>query len=219
MSYQTEEQLTDKEREFFQGVVNELLSSTFVLQQEFNLRTGRLAPNPSYIFLERKFPLFRKLFESMGWELSVNDYQGFAMVTNPFGSSKVRLNQMQTYFLYTLRYIYEEKQNDISLDRGVTCTVRDVLTKMIEIFHLVTKRPSKASLDETVQVMKNFRIIDSFPGEDWNRTLIVYPTIYSVVTADKIKRVQEELLRREAIREQEVTFDSVPDEEQEGVEL
>lgn len=219
MSCETVEQLTDKEREMFQGVVNELLISTFVLKQEFNLKTGRLASNPSFTFLERKFPLFRQLFESMGWEISINDYQGFAMVTNSFGSSKVRLNQMQTYFLYTLRYIYEEKQNDISLDRGVTCTVREVLIKMIEIFHLATKRPSKASLDEAVQVLKNFRIIDSLPGEEWNRTLVVYPTIYSVVTANKIKRVQEELLRRETLRNQELPFNPEMEEEQEGGEL
>jgi hypothetical protein len=219
MNYEIVEQLMDKEKETFQEVVNELLSSTFVLKQVFSLKTERLVPNPSFIFIERRFPLFRQLFESMGWEISINDYQGFAMVTNQFGSSRARLNQIQTYFLYTLRYIYEEKQNDISLDRGVTCTVRDVLTKMIEIFSLASKRPSKAVIDETVQVLKKFRIIDSFPGEEWNRTLIVYPTIYSVVTADKIKRVQEELLQRNTIREQKLTHEMLPEEELEAIEL
>jgi hypothetical protein len=219
MMLETAEQLTDKEQEIFQEVVNELLAATFVLKEEFSSKTGRLVPNPAFSFIERKFPAFRQLFASMGWEISINDYQGYAMVTNPFGGLKARLNMLQTYFLYTLRYIYEEKQNDISLDKGVTCSVRDVLIKMIEVFHLASKRPSKAALDETVQILKKFRIIDSFPGEEWNRTLIIYPTIYSVVTAEKIKRVQEELAKRENVGHEESAFGAVLEEEQEDLEL
>lgn len=193
------EDMTDKDKEIFQAVANSLLSSTFLLRQEFNSKKSGLATNPAYTFLERNLPAFQQLMNVMGWQLTINEYQGYAMITNPFGACRAKLNMFQTYFLYTLRYIYEEKQTDISLDRGITCSVRDVLAKMYDVFQIIEKKPSKDDIKKTLQTLKNFRIIDIYTSddwEDWNRTLVIYPTIYSVVTADKIKRAQSALAKR-----------------------
>lgn len=195
------ESLSDKDKESFQIVINEFINSTFILKQEFSTKAGRFVPNDQFNFLERHFSLIRDFFTAIGWNMQINERHGFAMVTNPFYSSTVRLTLFQTYFLYMLRYIYEEKENEISLNKGVTCTVREVLIKMIEGFNLISKRPSKVMLDETVHILKKYRVIDSVPEEDWNRQLIVYPTIFSVVTADKIRKIEEKLRNKDSVVE------------------
>jgi hypothetical protein len=189
--------LTEREKEEFQRIANDLLSSTFILKDTWSVRDNRLITNQAYLFVERNFQLFRQMFNLLGWDIHINDFQGYIEIVNPFATNRARLNMFQTYFLYTLRFIYEDKKNDISLSRGVTCSVREVILRMTEVFHLADKRPGKSHIDDTVQTLKNFRIVEAInlSGEELDRTLIIYPTIYSVVSNEKIMKVRQELAK------------------------
>lgn len=187
--------LSERDKTELQRIANDLLSSTFILKETWSNRDNRLVTNQAYLFVERNYPLFQWLFNTLGWDIQFNDIQGFIQVISPFGTNRVRLNMFQTYFLYTLRFIYEDKKNDISLSRGVTCSVRDVITRMVEVFRLADKRPGRAHIDDAVQTLKDFRIIEviNLSGADFDRTLIIHPTIYSVVSNEKIMKVRQDL--------------------------
>jgi len=201
MNYEVFEKLSGYEREEFQRIVNDLLTTTFVLKETWNNRDNRLVLNQAYLFIERNYALFQQTSNALGWEIQIYDSQGFIQATSPFSSSRVRLNMFQTYFLYVLRFIYEDKKNDISLSKGVTCSVRDVITRMVEVFRLADRRPGKAHIDDTLQILKKFRIIDviNLTGVDFDRTIIIHPTIYRVVSNEKIIKVRQDLIEQATI--------------------
>lgn len=204
--------LNSGEKEEYSRILNLLMSKTFVLRDKFDDRERKTRISAEYRFLERNFELFREYFKIGGWELVKDSNYGVISLFNTYGTNRARLDKITTLFLYTLRLIYEEEREKLTLKRDILTNVGDVIKKMINL-GLVSKKPSDKDIMASFSLFKNFNIIDKVEGrfEDPETQIIVYPSILFIVTNDKISSIYE--MTKEDTPEDETVVDMEEDEQ------
>ncbi|AQS59601.1 DUF4194 domain-containing protein [Desulforamulus ferrireducens] len=188
------EKLTDRDKEEFMRVVNLLLSKTFILRDEYDPKTKSLLINKDFRFVERHHSLMEAYLGVAGWCLQNDSYRGVIAAYNRFGSNRYRLDKHTTYFLYTLRLIYEESREKVSLAKQCTTTVGDMVEKMFYL-GLLDKKPPDVNLREGLNTLKRFNLIEKIEG-DWTKAdtrLVIYPSIEMLVSNEKISKLYEQL--------------------------
>lgn len=184
------EQLSDKDREQFARVANLLWQKTFLVRDEIDPRTGNMAINRDYRFLERHYRLFADYFRVSGWEIQLDNHFGVAALYNRFGFNHRRLDKQSTYFLYVLRLIYEEQLEKLSLRKEVTTTVGQLVEKMFHL-GLLDRKPAEKQLREGLGVLRAYNIITRLDGPFGHpeTRLVIYPSILFLVTNEKITQL------------------------------
>lgn len=188
------EKLTDRDKEEFMRVINLLLNKTFILRDEYDAKTKSLVINKDFRFVERHHSLIQEYLGMAGWHVQNDAYRGVIAAYNRFGTNRYRLDKHTTYFLYTLRLIYEESREKVALAKQCTTTVGEMVEKMFYL-GLVEKKPSDTSLREGLNTLKRFSIIEKVEG-DWTKAdtrLIVYPSIELIVSNEKISNLYDQL--------------------------
>lgn len=203
--------LSSSEKEEYSRILNLLLSKTFILRDKFDDRERKTRISMEYRFIERYFEVFREYFKAGGWELAKDNNYGVISLYNLYGTNRARLDKITTLFLYTLRLIYEEEREKLSLKRDVLTSVGDAIKKMINL-GLMNKKPSDRDIVSSFSILKNFNIIDKVEGrfENPETQIIIYPSILFIVTNDKISSIYE--LISEDITEDEVAVNVEEDE-------
>lgn len=188
------EKLTDRDKEEFMRVINLLLNKTFILRDEYDAKTKSLVINKDFRFVERHHSLIQEYLGAAGWQVQNDAYRGVIAAYNRFGTNRYRLDKHTTYFLYTLRLIYEESREKVALAKQCTTTVGEMVEKMFYL-GLVDKKPSDTSLREGLNTLKRFSIIEKVEG-DWTKAdtrLLVYPSIELIVSNEKISNLYDQL--------------------------
>jgi hypothetical protein len=184
--------LNSGEKEEFTRILNYLMARTFVLRDKYDDEEKKTRISLEYRFIERYFELYREYFKVGGWELQKDSNYGVISLYNSYGTNRTRLDKITTLILYTLRLIYEEEREKLSLKREILTNVGDVIKKMINL-GLVNKKPSDRDISSAFSLLKNFNIIDRTEGrfEDPETQVIVYPSILFIVTNDKVASIYE----------------------------
>ncbi|ABO49124.1 hypothetical protein Dred_0582 [Desulforamulus reducens MI-1] len=188
------EKLTDRDKEEFVRVINLLLSKTFILRDEYEPKTKSLVINKDFRFVERHHSLIQEYLGIAGWYVQNDAYRGVIAAYNRFGTNRYRLDKPSTYFLYTLRLIYEESREKIALAKQCTTTVGEMVEKMFYL-GLVEKKPPDTHLREGLNTLKRFNIIEKVEG-DWAKAdtrIVVYPSIELIVSNEKISNLYDQL--------------------------
>ncbi|PKM83203.1 MAG: hypothetical protein CVU89_00135 [Firmicutes bacterium HGW-Firmicutes-14] len=181
------EKLTERDKEGFTRVVNLLLNKTFILRDEYDSKTKNMVINRDFRYIERHHSLIEEYLSVAGWHVQNDSYRGVMAAYNRFGTNRYRLDKYTTYFLYTLRLIYEESREKIALSKQCITTVGEMVEKMFYL-GLVDKKPPDTGLREGLNTLKRFSIIEKIEGE-WTRAdtrIIIYPSIELLVTNEKI---------------------------------
>lgn len=184
------EKLTDRDKEEFIRVINLLLSKTFILRDEYDSKNKNLVINKDYRFIERHYSLMEDYLKVAGWHVQNDAYRGVVAAYNRFGTNRYRLDKYTTYFLYTLRLIYEESREKVALSKQCTTTVGEMVEKMFYL-GMIDKKPPDSSLREGFNTLKRFNIIEKIEG-DWTKAdtrVIIYPSIELLVTNEKINNL------------------------------
>lgn len=188
------EKLTARDKEEFMRVINLLLNKTFILRDEYDPKTKSMVINKDFRFVERHHSLIEQYLEIAGWHVQNDAYRGVIAVYNRFGTNRYRLDKHTTYFLYTLRLIYEECREKVALARQCTTTVGEMVEKMFYL-GLVDKKPPDNSLREGLNTLKRFNIIERIEG-DWataDTRIVVYPSIEMIISNEKISNLYDRL--------------------------
>jgi hypothetical protein len=191
------EKLSDKDREQFARIVNLLFQKTFLVRDEVDAKSHGIIINRDFRFLERHFPLFANYLCISGWEIQLDGHRGVAALYNRFGLNHRRLDKQSTYILYTLRLIYEEQLEKLTLRKEVTVSVGEMVEKMFHL-GLLDKKPADKMLREALGALKSSNIIGKLDGAWTNpdTRLVIYPSIQSLVTNEKIGELYEIVANR-----------------------
>lgn len=188
------EKLTERDKEEFTRIINLLLSKTFILRDEYEPKSKSMTINKDFRFVERHHSLIQEYLNIAGWHIQNDSYRGVIAIYNRYGTNRYRLNKQTTYFIYTLRLIYEESKEKLVLGKQCITTVGEMVEKMFYL-GLVDKKPPDTSLREGLSILKRFNIIDKIEG-DWTNAdtrLVIYPSVEMIVSNEKISKIYEQL--------------------------
>ncbi len=184
------EKLGLTEKDSFVRLVNQLLGHTFLLVDEYDFEEGVTRVNKDYLFVERNLELFQEYFYYAGFRLERDRNYGVIYLTSGYEGSRARFDKLTTLIVYTLRLIYDEEREKLTLSQDVFCTVGDLVHKMISL-GAVTKKPANVSLNDALRTLSRFRVILKTEGAfDQPQTrFLILPTILFIVSNEQISNM------------------------------
>jgi hypothetical protein len=186
------EKLSNSEREEFKRLANVLLSRTFVTRDYFDLKDAMMKINSEYRFIERHFELFSGYLSYSGWEIRKDNQYGIISVENIYEYNRLKLDRFSTFILYTIRLIYEEERERISLRNEIMTTTGQIVHKMITL-NIFKKKPSDREISEGLRLLSYHSLIQKISGvwESADAKILILPSILFVVSNEKISRIYE----------------------------
>lgn len=197
------EKLNNSEKEEFKRLANFLLSKTFITRDYYDLKESMMKVNPEYRFIERHFELFSDYFFYSGWAVLKDNQYGVISMENIYEYNRLKLDRSTTLMLYTIRLIYEEEREKISLRNEIMTTTGQIIHKMITM-NIFRKKPSDRDISESLRLLSNHNLIQKISGqwEDADTKIMILPSVLFVLTNEKISRIHE-LLGTEELQNQD----------------
>ena len=174
------------EQEDFKRVINYLLSHTFLCAETFNEDDGPRT-NPDYLFVEANYDLFEAYLRLAGFSLERDSAYGVISLKSEFDGTRVRFDKMTTIMAFTMRLIYDEQKEKLSLAREITLRTGELVDKMIAL-GVIKKKPSNLQLYESLSALRRYNIILKREGkwEDAQTRFLILPTILFIVSNEQI---------------------------------
>ena len=210
------QRLSLSEQEQFSRVVNRLLSNTFLLVEDYDPAEGISKVNREYLFVERNFDLFQDYLELSGFHLERDSAYGVIYLSGSYDGCRVHFDKVTTVMTYTLRLIYEEEREKLTLAKEVIITTADLVQKMIAV-GAVKKKPANIQLGRALRKLMRFRIIQKLDGslEAPETRLLILPTILFVVSNEQISNMERLVEQKGTEIEDDEETEAEPDEEAE----
>lgn len=184
------EKLTMTDQERFRRIVNMLLAQTFLLQTDTSSEDTLRRTDPDYLFAERNFSLLADYLAYAGFTLEKNDDYGVIALHSAFDFNRRRLDKFTTQLLFTLRLIYDEEREKLSLSKEIFTTTGDITHKMMTL-GVLTKKPANQQLHEALRTLAAFRLIAKMGGawEDAETAIRILPSVLFVITGEQITSI------------------------------
>ncbi len=186
------EKLGNSEREEWKRLVNVLLSKTFITRDVYDPKEGLMKINSEYRFLERHFELVSEYLSYSGWDVRKDNQFGVISIENIYEYNRVRLDRFTTLILYTIRLIFEEERERITLRNEIMTTTGQIIHKMIAL-NIFKRKPSDKDITDSLRLLANHNIIQKISGswENADTKLLILPTVLFVITNERISRIYE----------------------------
>lgn len=181
------EKLSVGDKEVFARVLNKLLRVNYIVRDVYSVKEKEMKINYDYKFLERNMLLYEDYLVMGGWQFHRDDRFGVIYVTSSYDYNRRRLKKFPTLVLLTLRLIYDEEREKLTLKREVALTVHSLIQKMISL-GIINKKPSKTELSDTLTEIAGYQIIQKLDGgySDPDTRFMIYPSILFLLTNSKI---------------------------------
>ena len=182
------EKLSMTEKENFARVINQLLSRTFLLVDQYDPEEQVNRVNRDYLFVDRNFGLFRDYLSLAGFTLERDTNYGVIQLVSSYDGNRRRFNKLTTCMVYTLRLMFEEEREaDVKLGREVIIRTGELVHKMVTL-GLLKKKPSNADLHASLRSLAGFRIIEKLDGawEEAETRILILPSILFIVSNEQI---------------------------------
>lgn len=189
---------TQREKDQFKAVCNQLLSRTYIVRTLYKPDRGRVA-NPDYTFLSIHYEHVRDYLALLDWDLRKDDMNGYFYVLNTDEANRCNLDKKETAILLAIRMIYDENQERLGLEQDALCTVRDVLEKVVTDYAILPSKPNMEDVKRALTRLENHSIIQRIDGK-FNKAsckFAILPTVLSVVSADKLNMIVSILKKEE----------------------
>lgn len=186
------DKLTNSEKEEFKRLLNLILSRTFMVRDLYDSKEGMVRVNPEYRFVERNFELFVDYLDFAGWSLEKDSNYGVIALNNNYEYNRVRLDRNTTMILYTMRLVFEEEREKVTLRHEILTTTAQIVRKLITL-GLVKKKPSDKDLADALRQLAYHHVIQKVEGswEDAECKILILPSILFIVTNERISRIHE----------------------------
>lgn len=193
---------TQREKDQFKAVCNQLLSRTYIVRTLYKPDRGRVA-NPDYTFLSIHYEHVRDYLALLDWDLRKDDMNGYFYVLNTDEANRCNLDKKETAILLAIRMIYDENQERLGLEQDALCTVRDVLEKVVTDYAILPSKPNMEEVKRALTRLENHSIIQRIDGKfnKANCKFAILPTVISVVSADKLNMIVSILKKEESDEE------------------
>ena len=186
------EKLNMTEKENFSRVINQLLSRTFLLVDQYDPEEQISRVNRDYLFVDRNFALFQEYLALAGFHLERDTNYGVIQLISSYDGNRQRFNKLTTGMIYVLRLIYEEEREKLNLSKEVIIRIGDLVHKMLTLGFL-QRKPSNADLHASLRRLSLFRIIEKLDGawEDADTRILILPSILFVVSNEQISSLYQ----------------------------
>lgn len=184
------EKLSISEQNMFRKCVNSILAKTFIISETYDDTTGMMKSNPEYRFIDRNFEIINTYLSYAGWNLLKDRNLGVIYIESEYEYNRLHLNSLTTLFIYTLRLLYDEEREKLTLRSTIPVTTYDVVSRLMT-FNTLKKKPSDKDLSDTFKLLSRFNIIQKLSGE-WTEPdckFIIFPSILMVLPNDSIGRI------------------------------
>lgn len=184
------EKLTMTDQEKFKRIVNMLLAQTFLLQADVTAEETLRRSNPDYLFAERNFELLTNYFAYAGFTLEKDSNYGVIALHSTYDYNRKKLDKFTTQTLFTLRLIYDEEREKLSLSKEIYTTTGDITHKMMTL-GVLSKKPSNQQLHDTLRTLAAFNLISKSNGawEDAETIIRILPSILFVISNEQINSI------------------------------
>ena len=209
------EKLSMTERETFSRIVNQLLSHTFLLVDQYDPQEQMTRVNKDYLFTDRNFELFQEYFAMAGFRLERDSGYGVIQLCSSYEGNRRRFNKLTTGMVFALRLIFEEEREKLNLSKEVIITVGDLIHKLITLGFL-QKKPANTELHASMRTMAEFRIIEKLDGawEDADARLVILPSILFIVSNEQISGLYRMVQEKEEEASEEDSMETVFDDDE-----
>ena len=184
------EALPDEERMQLSGVIQMLLSQTFLLERKYDKKSERFVYNRDYRVCTRHLEFLKEYFQIAGMELRENVATGVIYLVGEDAQS-LNLTKLATIYLLLLKLIYDEQMSQASSGVNVYTTLGE-LNERIRSFNLLRDRPSPTEIRRTLTFLKKYQIIeilDALEELEGESRLIIYPSISMVLFGERVKEL------------------------------
>lgn len=194
--------LSTEEQSSFQRILNWLLAHTFLLESNYNFNDGLRRVNQDYLFVQRNFDVFTEYLSYSGFKLERNDDYGIISLSSEYDYNRFRMDKLATLMIYTLRLMFEEEREKLSLRKDVFVTVGELVARMIAL-GVIPRKPANTALADALRTLNKFQVVDKGDGE-WdnpNTSLFVKATILFIVNNDSIANIYNFVENKQAAKE------------------
>lgn len=186
------DKLGSKDKEIFTKILNRLLRVNFINRDVYSVRDKEMRISYDYRFIDRNFLLYEDYLLLGGWSLNKDDRFGVIYITSQYEYNRKKINKFTTQILLTLRLIYDEERENLTLKKEVSLTVYELVQKMISL-GIVNKRPTYGELHSALQDLAGFHIVERMDGiwREPDTRFLIYPAILFVLSNAKINELSD----------------------------
>lgn len=184
------EQLMQEEQEAITEIIQTLLHQTFILEQKFDRRAGRLQYEKDYRICTRHFEFLKAYFAISGIQLCENAHMGMIYIQGETLWGE-KLPKLATIYLLLLKLIYDEQMATVSSSSHIVTTLGAINGKAGE-FRVLKGLPSPTEMKRTISMLKKYQIIEPLDAiEELNEStrMVIYPSIHAVLMGDDIREL------------------------------
>ncbi len=179
--------LKESEKATFSRVVNKLFQVNYITRK-------KIADANDYRFILAYKEVFAAYFNLADFELEIKRHEEVVFIKNVSSYNHLRLKKEESILLLIIRMVYQAKMDVVTLDENVEIYLSDIHNELSKIGYLDNKRMTKDRLKPSLQLLKNYNIIDYMDRRLHDDTRIkIYPTILFVVNVDNIKDILDHL--------------------------
>lgn len=173
--------LKEAEKTVFSRVVNKLLQVNFITRK-------KIADANDYRFVLAYKEIFDAYFSLSDFELIIERHEEVLYIKNVSNFNHLRLRKAESILLLIIRMLYQTKMDIITLDENVEIYLNEIHDELSKIGYLDNKRMTKETLKPSLQLLRNYNIIDYMDSKlNDDARIKIYPTILFVVKTDTIK--------------------------------
>ncbi len=184
------ETLLPEEQEDLTEVVKALYRQTFLLEQKFDRRLGRMVYQQDYRICSRHLEFLKRYFAISGIELKENAHMGLIYIQgeNLMGE---KLPKLATIYILILKLLYDEQMASASASSHIVTTLGAINGKAGD-FGILRTMPSPTEMKRTISLLKKCQIVeplDIIEELDEHMRLVIYPCINAVVSGDNVSEL------------------------------
>lgn len=196
------EMLSQEEQEKITEVIQTLYRQTFLLEQKYEKRTGRLQYMQEYRTADKHMEFLKLYFKVAGFELCQNVHTGMIYLQGEMLWGE-KLPRLATVYLLILKLLYDEQMSTASGSTNIVTTLGALNGKAGE-FRVIKALPSPTEMRRTIALLKRYQIIEPMDVlEELNEDtrLLIYPSIHAVLMGDSVRELLNSFSEEENIGE------------------
>ncbi len=187
------DELSIEEKERIKLLCQKLFHENYIPEYIFSPNEQLRKANPDYYTLLAHFGAISELLDSCGWSLNRDDNAGVIYITSYFPIAKAILSKNESYFLFALRLIYDQKKTSASATGHVFILIRDLVEQLSSLGAL--DQVSKQERKKALQTLRNKNIISKISGDlsELDSKIAILPSILCVISATKVELLKKSL--------------------------
>lgn len=209
------DELNTTDKDHFARIMNKLLNTNYIVRDVYSKTDHEIKMNYDYRFIERNYILFEEYLLIAGWQLEKEDRYGVIYIRNNYEYNRKRLRKFPTLVLLTLRLLYDEEREKLTLKKEITITVHDLVTKM-GAMGIYSGKVNKQELRQVLSTFSSYNILQKLDGQftEADTKFIIYPSILFIISNAKLQELYSFIEEGEELVEERYGIDRVIEEEE-----